>query len=391
MTKLSLEEIEGFIKSNYGVEPPVLHRPVFCGNEKAYLSECIDSNFVSSVGKRVDEFEERVAAYTGAKYAVAVVNGTAALHIALKMAGVTSESEVVTQALTFVATCNAISYLGAEPVFVDVDRATLGMSPDALRSFLQNCTEMRGGAVWNRSSGRRIAACVPMHTFGHPCRIDEIALICEEYGVPLVEDSAESLGSYFHGQHTGTFGIMGVISFNGNKIITTGGGGMIITDDSLLAARVKHLTTTAKRSHPYEYVHDEVGYNYRLPNLNAALGCAQMEQLDYFVKAKRELAKNYAEFFERAGIRFLHEPANCASNYWLNALVLESTEEKNAFLEHTNRNGVMTRPAWRLMSGLPMFKHCENDGLSNSIWLENRLVNIPSCVPMAARQANGVV
>lgn len=380
-------EIERFIKNVYQGEPVVLHRPVFAGNEKDYLSECIDSNFVSSVGRRVDDFEERIAAYTGAGYAVAAVNGTAALHIALKLAGVTAGSEVITQALTFVATCNAVSYAGAKPVFVDVDRGTLGMCPNALRGFLNTCTRGRDGSIWNKASGKRIAACVPMHTFGHPCRIDELAAVCAEYGLPLVEDSAESLGSFFRGRHTGTFGLMGVISFNGNKIITTGGGGMIVTDDPAVAAKAKHITTTAKLPHPYEYVHDEVGYNYRLPNLNAALGCAQMEQLEYFVKVKRELATNYANFFESLGILFVREPEGCSSNYWLNALVLGSLQERDAFLEHTNRNGVMTRPAWRLMSKLPMFKDCQNDGLSNSIWFEQRLVNIPSCVPMAACEA----
>lgn len=384
VSNFHFEEVESFVKNIYGSEPPILHRPVFAGNEKSYLSECIDSNFVSSVGKRVDEFEERIVAYTGAKYAVAVVNGTAALHIALKLAGVTANSEVITQALTFVATCNALSYLSAIPVFVDVDRRTLGMCPAALQCFLDAHTEKRDGGVWNKTSGRRITACVPMHTFGHPFRIDEIAAICAEYGLALVEDSAESLGSYFHGRHTGTFGLLGVLSFNGNKIISTGGGGMIVTDDAAIAVRAKHITTTAKVPHPYEYVHDEVGYNYRLPNLNAALGCAQMEQLGNFVRIKRELAAKYAKFFDGLGMTFVREPESCASNYWLNALVLDSLEERDAFLKHTNANGVMTRPAWRLMSSLPMFKDCQNDGLINSLWLEERLVNIPSCVPMAA-------
>jgi perosamine synthetase len=376
-------EVEKFIKNIYQGEPAVLHRPAFLGNEKKYLSECIDSNFVSSVGVRVDDFEARIVDYTGAKYAIAVVNGTSALHIALKLAGVATDTEVITQALTFVATCNAVCYLGASPVFVDVERGTLGMCPRELRCFLETHAERsRGGVLWNKTSGKRISACVPMHTFGHPCRIDEIAAICAEYGLPLVEDSAESLGSFFHGRHTGTFGLMGVLSFNGNKIISTGGGGMIVTDDSIIAARAKHITTTAKIQHRYEYVHDEVGYNYRLPNLNAALGCAQMEQLEYFVKIKRRLAEKYREFFQGLGVTFFGEPENCTSNYWLNALVLESLEERDAFLEHTNRQGVMTRPAWRLMSKLPMFKNCQNDGLKNSLWLEERLVNIPSCVPM---------
>jgi len=384
MTKLPVDVVEDYIKNLYAPESPVLHRPVFQGNEKEYLAECIDSNFVSSVGVRVTEFEEKVSGYTGAKYAIAAMNGTAALHIALKLAGVTTDSDVVTQALTFVATCNSVSYLGSQPVFVDVDRTSLGMCPNALRRFLESGTYERDGRLWNKSTGRRVAACVPMHTFGHPCRIDEIAAVCAEYALPLVEDSAESLGSYFRGRHTGTFGLMGVLSFNGNKIITTGGGGMILTDDPAIAEKAKHITTTAKLPHPYEYVHDEVGYNYRLPNLNAALGCAQMEQLEHFVKVKRELAARYAEFFEGLGIKFVREPDNSQSNYWLNALLLDSREERDAFLEHTNRSGVMTRPAWRLMSKLAMFKQCQNDGLSNSVWLEERLVNIPSGVPMAS-------
>lgn len=381
MRKLPLEEIESFIRTIYGSEPPVLHRPVFGGNEKSYLAECIDSNFVSSVGARVTEFEEKVAAYTGAKFGIAAVNGTEALHVALQLVGVTSGTEVVTQALTFVATCNAVSYLGAKPVFVDVDRRTLGMCPHALRDFLDTHARLEGGDILNKTTGRRIGACVPMHTFGHPCRIDEIAAICLEYGIPLVEDSAESLGSYFMGRHTGTFGQAGVISFNGNKIITTGGGGMIITNDAHFAARAKHITTTAKVPHAYEYVHDEIGYNYRLPNLNAALGCAQMEQLDDFLRVKRELAARYADFFGSLNIAFVREPDGCASNYWLNTLLLESLEERNSVLEHTNARGVMTRPAWRLISRLEMFKNCQHDGLSNSVWLEDRIVNIPSCVP----------
>lgn len=380
--KAEFDKLCDFLKGVYAPEPPVLHRPVFGGNEKRYLGECIDSNFVSSAGARVGEFEERIAGYVGASHAVAVVNGTSALHIALKLAGATVGTEVITQALTFVATCNALSYLGADAVFVDVERTTLGMSPDCLRQFLQHGAERRKDGIWNKATGRRIAACVPMHSFGHPCRVDEICAICEEYGMPVVEDSAESLGSFFRGQHTGTFGLMGVISFNGNKIITTGGGGMIVTNDSGLAARAKHVTTTAKLPHPYEYVHDEVGYNYRLPNLNAALGCAQMEQLDHFVTVKRRLAARYAEFLDGFGIRFVREPENSASNYWLNAILVNSLEERDEFLEHTNRNGVMTRPAWRLMSKLEMFKHCQNDGLENSRWIEERLVNIPSCVPL---------
>jgi perosamine synthetase len=376
-----LNEFEAFVKSVYAPETPVLlHRPVFEGNEKLYLNECIDSNFVSSVGAKVTEFEQKMAAFTGAKYAIATVNGTAALHVALELAGVHSDDEVICQALSFIATCNAVSYIGAVPVFVDVDQSSLGMSADAVKNFLHKHAELKNGVAYNKTSGRRLSACVPMHTFGHPCDIVSLVAVCNEYNIPVVEDAAESLGSYVDGRHTGTFGLMGIFSFNGNKIITTGGGGMLVTNDSALAERAKHITTTAKIPHPYEYVHDEIGYNYRLPNLNAALGCAQMEQLDYFVKCKRDLASQYQSFFLKSGIVFVNEPNGCSSNYWLNAVQLESLEQRNEFLQHTNANGVMTRPIWRLMNRLDMFKHCQNDGLPNATWLEGRIVNIPSSV-----------
>lgn len=378
-----LDNFECFVRGIYPHEAIALHRPVFSGNEKCYLTECIDSNFVSSVGARVTEFEQGVAAYCGAKYGVATVNGTAALHIAMVVAGVERDDEVITQALTFIATCNAISYIGAHPVFVDVDRSTLGMSPDALRKFLAANAEMKDGVAHNKSTGRRFAACVPMHTFGHPCRIDEIAELCAEFGIPLVEDAAESLGSYYKGKDTGGFGLLGAISFNGNKIITTGGGGMIVTNDETIARKAKHITTTAKVPHPYEFVHDQVGYNYRLPNLNAALGCAQLEQLDEFVRIKRNLAARYSQFFAEKGVPFVSEPEGATSNYWLNAIILESREERDAFLKYSNDMGVMTRPIWRMMTELEMFKHCQHDGLENSLWLEDRVVNIPSSVPMS--------
>lgn len=377
-----LDEILDFVVGQFSGEALTLHRPVFGGNEKNYLSECIDSNFVSSVGARVTEFEQGVAAYCGAKYGVATVNGTAALHIAMVVAGVERGEEVITQALTFIATCNAISYIGAHPVFVDVDKSTLGMSPDALRNFLAANADLKDGVAYNKATGRRFAACVPMHTFGHPCRIDEIAEVCAEFGIPLVEDAAESLGSYYKGKHTGGFGLLGAISFNGNKIITTGGGGMIVTNDEVIARKAKHITTTAKIPHPYEFVHDQVGYNYRLPNLNAALGCAQLEQLDEFVRIKRNLAERYSKFFAEKGVPFVSEPEWAKSNYWLNAIVLESREERDSFLKYTNDRGVMTRPIWRMMTELEMFKNCQHDGLENSLWLEDRVVNIPSSVPM---------
>ena len=377
------DEIVSFVSEQYAGESAVLHRPIFCGEEKVYLNECIDSNFVSSVGARVSEFERGIAAYCGAKYGVATVNGTAALHIAMVVAGVERGDEVITQALTFIATCNAISYIGAHPVFVDVDKSTLGMSPDALRHFLEANAEMKDGVAYNKGTGRRFAACVPMHTFGHPCRIDEISEVCAEFGIPLVEDAAESLGSYYKGKHTGGFGLLGAISFNGNKIITTGGGGMIVTNDEEVARKAKHITTTAKVPHPYEFVHDQVGYNYRLPNLNAALGCAQLEQLDKFVRIKRNLAARYSAFFAEKGVPFVSEPEGATSNYWLNAIILESREERDSFLKYSNDKGVMSRPIWRMMTELEMFKSCQHDGLENSLWLEDRVVNIPSSVPMS--------
>jgi perosamine synthetase len=376
-----------FSRAIYGNDFIPLHRPVFEGNEKQYLIDCIDSNYVSSVGAKVVEFEQQMAAFTGAKYAVATVNGTAALHVALQLVGVQRDDEVITQALTFIATCNALSYAGAHPVFVDVDRDTMGLSPAALRRFLVQHAEMRDGRAFNKTTGRRLAACVPMHTFGLPCRIEEIVSLCNDYGIAVVEDAAESLGSYVGTRHTGTFGQMATLSFNGNKVITTGGGGMVITDDADLAARAKYITTTAKVPHPYEFVHDEVGYNYRLPNLNAALGCAQMERLPEFLAVKADVNQRYAGLFESLGVDFARAPAGSTGNNWLNAIVLKSPQERDTFLEFTNSRGVMTRPIWRLMSRLSMFAHCQHDGLANSLWLEDRVVNIPSSVPDGALPA----
>lgn len=375
------EGLVAHVRDIYGEGFIPLHRPVFEGNEKRYLIDCIDSNFVSSVGAKVTEFEQQVAAFTGAMYAIATVNGTAALHVALQLAGVGRDDEVITQALTFIATCNALSYAGAHPVFVDVDRDTLGLSPSALRRWLQANAQMRDGSAYNRGTGRRIAACVPMHTFGFPLRIGEIVAVCDEYGIPVVEDAAESLGSYVAGRHTGTFGKLATLSFNGNKVITTGGGGMIITDDAALARHAKHLTTTAKIPHPYEFVHDEVGYNYRLPNLNAALGCAQMERLPAMLAVKVDVAARYREFFAGTGVRFVEPLPGSTANWWLNAIVLGSEAERDDFLQYTNAQGVMTRPIWRLMPRLAMYVDCQHDGLENSYWLEARVVNLPSSVP----------
>ena len=375
------KEIVAFVRQIYGADAIPLHRPVFCGNEKSYLLDCIDSNFVSSAGSKVDEFERKVASFTGAKNAIAVVNGTNALQIALILAGVGEEEEVLTQALTFVATCNAISYVGAAPVFIDVDKDTLGMSPVFLRSFLEEYATKEGNAVFNKSTGKRISSCLPMHTFGSPCRIQEISNICREWNIPLVEDAAESLGSFYEKRHTGTFGLLGAISFNGNKIITTGGGGMILTDDDELARRAKHLTTTAKVPHRYEFIHNEIGFNFRLPSLNAVLGCAQMEQLTGIIETKGQVAARYRSFFEVIGVEMVESLTNCRTNNWLNAIVLKDKKQRDEFLEFTNEMNVMTRPIWRLMSDLEMFRDCQKDGLENSRWLEERVVNIPSSVP----------
>ncbi len=375
-------DIIKFIQETYNTTEFIpLHEPRFRGNEKKYLNECIDSTFVSSVGKFVDLFEQKIAEYTGAKYAVAAVNGTAALHIALILSDVKSDDEVITQPLTFIATANAISYTGAKPIFIDVDKDTMGLSPEKLLSFLKEKTEIKEGETYNKETGKRISACIPMHTFGHPLRIVEIKEICEKYNIALIEDAAESLGSFYKEQHTGTFGKIGTLSFNGNKTITTGGGGMIITDDEKIAKLAKHLTTQAKVPHKWNYEHNYIGYNYRLTNLAAALGVAQIEQLPEIIKSKRTLANRYIELFRSINeIDFINEPKDSSSNYWLNAVSLKNREERDKFLEYTNSNGVMTRPIWELMNRLPMFKDCQVENIENSEWLVDRIVNIPSSV-----------
>ena len=372
----------GFIKEVFGnQEFTPLAVPVFAGNEKKYMEECIDTTFVSSVGKFVDRFENDMAAYAGCKKAVVCVSGTNALHMSMMLVGVQRDDEVLTQALTFIATCNAISYIGAHPVFIDVDKSTMGLSPDALKEWLVKNSEIKNGQCYNKNSGRRVKACVPMHTFGHPVRIEEIAHLCEEYHIDLVEDAAESIGSLYKGKHTGTFGKVGAISFNGNKTITTGGGGMMLFNDEELAAHAKHLTTQAKVPHRWEFRHDEIGYNYRMPNINAALGCAQLGNLEKFIESKRQLALEYAEYFKNVeDIQFFTEPEDTFSNYWLQAVILKDKDAQQEFLQQTNDNGVMTRPIWELMNRLPMFEHCENDGLENTIWFADRVVNIPSSV-----------
>ena len=377
---MNFPHIIDFIRSLYPDRDFVpLHEPYFGGNEKKYLQDCIDSTFVSSVGKYVDRFEEMIREFTGAKCAVATVNGTAALHIALLLAGVQRNDLVITQPLTFIATCNAISYCGAEPVFIDIDRHNLGLSADALEAWLAANSVLEGESCYHIGSRQRLAACVPMHTFGHPCQIDRIVEICERYHIPVVEDSAESIGSYYKGRHTGTFGKLGVLSFNGNKTITTGGGGMIITNDDELGKLAKHITTTAKVPHPWEFVHDMTGYNYRLPNVNAALGCAQMEQLPETLANKRETARLYQEFFASLdGITYVSEPRDCVSNYWLNVILFSNLEARNVFLQQSNASKVMTRPAWTLMNKLAMFSKAISGDLEISEDIESRLVNIPS-------------
>jgi perosamine synthetase len=368
-----------FIRSIYKTDTFIpLHEPRFKGNEKKYLNECIDSTFVSSVGKFVDRLELEIAKYTGAKYAIATSNGTSALHISLIISGVKSGHEIITQPLTFVATCNAINYCNAKPIFIDVDKDTMGMSPLALEKFLKENAKVQDQQCINKISGKIIKACMPMHTFGHPCRIDDIQKICKKWCITLVEDSAESLGSFYNGQHTGTFGELGVLSFNGNKIITSGGGGCILTNNEELAKKARHITTTAKVPHKWDYTHDIVGYNYRMPNLNAALLVAQLEQINIFLKSKRLLAKSYEMFFEKSKIHFVSEPENSKSNYWLNSIVLEDLNKRNLFLEETNLQGIMTRPIWTLMNKLPMFQEAQCGNLTNAEWLADRVVNISS-------------
>ena len=376
------KEVVTFIRRLYNTEGVIpLHAPVFRGNEKKYVDECIDSTYVSSIGKYVDRFEEMMVDYTGTKKAVVCVNGTNALHMAMLLAGVERDDEVITQALTFIATCNAISYIGAFPVFIDVDIDTMGLSPDAMEAWLKENAEIKGESSYNKRTGRRIKACVPMHTFGHPVHLDKLIEVCNRYHLELIEDAAESIGSFYNGKHTGTFGKIGVISFNGNKTITTGGGGMLLFREEALGKFAKHLTTQAKVPHLWEFVHDNIGYNYRMPNINAALGCAQLEQIESFIEDKRNTAEKYKQFFSyKEDIHFFTEPEGSRSNYWLNAVLLKDKEQQLNFLECTNNHAVMTRPIWEPMHRLPMFKDCQTDGLQNTVWFADRVVNIPSSV-----------
>lgn len=378
-----INETISFVRATFGSKDFIpLHEPNFSGKEKEYVLDTINSSFVSSVGAYVNRFEEMMQSRTQTAKAVAVVNGTAGLQVALQLAGVDRGDEVLTQALTFIATANAIAYNGAHPVFLDVDRDTMGLSPEAVKAFLEDYGEIRGEFCFNKKTGRKISACLPMHTFGFPVRIDKIISICESWKIPVVEDAAESLGSEFKGKPTGSFGKLGVFSFNGNKIVTSGGGGAIVTNDEFLGRRGKHLTTTAKKPHTYEYIHDEIGYNYRMPNLNAALACAQLENLDGFLEKKKKLAGKYQRFFENTGLRFREELPGTSANYWLMCVELNNKKERDRFLIKTNEAGVMTRPIWQLMFKLSMYDSCYRDEQVNAQYLEERIVNIPSSVPL---------
>lgn len=368
-----------FVRDQYQTQEFIpLHAPTFAGNEKAYVMETIDSTFVSSVGKFVDEFERKMEAFTGSARAVATVNGTAALHAALYMAGVERGDLVITQALTFVATCNALYHMGAEPIFVDVSPVSLGLCPKAVNAFLEEYAEVTEAGCIHKQTGRRIKAVVPMHTFGHPVELDELIAVCLKWHITLVEDAAESLGSFYKGKHTGTLGEFGAVSFNGNKIITTGGGGMVLCGTEEAGRRTKHVTTTAKVPHPYEFFHDEPGFNYRMPNLNAALGCAQMEVLERYLAQKRQLAQQYQAFFAGSDVTFVVEPEYAQSNYWLNAIICADAQQRNELLEQTNAAGVMTRPIWQLMHHLPMFEQALRGDLTHSEFIEAHLINLPS-------------
>lgn len=373
------DSIVEFVRSVYQTNEFIpLHVPTFNGNEKEYLKQTIDSTFVSSVGAFVSEFEDNVKKFTGTPKAIATVNGTAALHTALYLADVQRGDLVITQALTFVATCNVLYHMGVEPIFLDVSSKSLGLCPIAVERYLEENAEQTDDGCVHKRTRKKIKAIVPMHTFGHPVEMDELISVCKKWGIIIIEDAAESLGSYYKGNHTGTIGEYGVLSFNGNKVITTGGGGMVLCRSSENGVRAKHITTTAKLAHPYEFYHDEPGFNYRLPNLNAALGCAQMESLEELLKRKRALAIHYSEFFQETNYKFVSEPDYAKSNYWLNAVICEDKSSRDLLLEETNSKGVMTRPVWTLMHRLPMYENAHRDDLTNSLYFEERVVNLPS-------------
>lgn len=377
----SIRNTISFIQDIYKTNGPIpLHAPKFNGNEKKYLLQTIDSTYVSSVGSYVNQFEDMISSITKTKKAIAVVNGTAGIQVALRLVGVNCGDEVITQALTFIATANAIKYNNASPIFLDVDMDTMGLSPKAVAEFLEEYGDLRDNGCFNKKTGKKISACLPMHTFGFPVHLDELINVCKKWNIPIVEDASESLGSYYKEKHTGSFGKFGVFSFNGNKIVTSGGGGVIVTNDEELGSLGKHLTTTAKVPHPYEFFHDKIGYNFRMPNLNAALACAQLEQLDNYLQKKRLIANEYQSFFSKKGIKFRSETPNTKANYWLMCLEFENKNERDFFLNETNKHNVMTRPIWQLMFRLPMYKSCQRDEQQNAKYLENLIVNIPSSV-----------
>jgi aminotransferase in exopolysaccharide biosynthesis len=374
-------DVIGFIKNQFNNKEFIsLHEPRFLGNEKKYVAETIDSTFVSSVGKYVDKFELMMSSISGTNKSIAVVNGTSALQVALRLADVNAGDEVITQALTFIATVNAIIYNGASPIFIDVDMDTMGLSPSSVEAFLEEYGELREGICYNKKTNRKIAACMPMHTFGFPVHLNDLIKVCNKWNIPIVEDAAEAIGSEYQSKPIGSFGKLGVFSFNGNKIVTSGGGGAIVTNDVELGVKAKHLTTTAKVPHPYEYVHDEIGYNYRMPNLNAALACAQLEQLSSFIEIKRTLANEYNSYFRSNGINFRTELPQTKANYWLMCIELENKRERDSFLKETNGNGVMTRPIWQLIFKSPLYSKFQKDQQLNAMYLEDRIVNIPSSV-----------
>lgn len=378
-------ELIDLIKRMYPDENPVpLHAPRFMGKEKKNLAECIDSSYVSYVGEFVVKFERGVADFTKADYSIATVNGTTALHASLLLTGVVRNDEVITQPMTFVATCNAISYIGAYPVFVDIDEKTFSISPEKLEDYLTfECSREKDGFLYNKKTHRRQAACIPVHVFGCPGKIAEIVNICDKFGIPVIEDAAEALGSYFRKKHLGTFAKIGILSFNGNKIITTGGGGMILTSDFSIAEKARHLITTAKKKHPWEFEHDQLGYNYRMPNINAAVGCAQMEFLGRFIENKRKTAKEYFDFFSARQLKMLWEPEDSISNFWLSAVILSNIEERNEMLTMLNDSGIQARPVWNLMNTLEMYKDCYTSDIKVSTDLATRIVNLPSSVQKA--------
>lgn len=377
--KLSAD-LTSFVRSLYDTEEFIpLHIPLLGVKEAKAVAGAIESGMISTVGPQVGEFEEKLKELTGAGYVVASVNGTAALHLALITADVKPGDEVITQALTFVATANAISYCGAEPVFLDVDRGTMSLCPDAVAAFLdENAERSDNGAVINKRSGRRIAACLPMHTNGHPGDMLRLAEVCAKWDLPLIEDAAEALGSFRDGKHAGRVGRVATLSFNGNKIISTGQGGAVITDDAELAGRIRHIAAVAKEQHPWRFQHDQIGYNYRLPALNAALGIAQLERLPAFLESKRILAQEYTKWFEAQGLEPVREPEGAKSNFWFNAFFTEGAKMRDAVLEATNKAGVMTRPFWDPMNTLRQYQHCHCDELTNTKWLFDRLINVPS-------------